>query len=164
MAIGGFLTIADAERGLIIEFLALAFLLAEYYIERHYKGYLRAAVKRAMELERALKPPDSPVVNLGKGKCTTGMISEVLAVQREHVYSFLVGEAHHLLYLLLFIADGALIVYSSSHLGTFVVNVSLSLVALVSLTIAVVVLLARTLRGWNRRGKPPLSECPEPAK
>jgi hypothetical protein len=159
MAIGVFLTISDAEKGLLIEFLALAFLLAEYYIERHYKGYLRAAVKRASALERVLMRQNSPLVDLGKGKRSKGMISEVLSVQREHVYGFFVGEAHHFLYLLLFIVDGALIVYSSYKLGASVyVNVSQWIVALATLIAVGVTLFALAVRGWVKRKKPPLAE------
>ncbi len=151
MAIGGSLTIIDAERGLIIEFLALAFLVAEYYIERQYKGYLGAAVKRAKALETKLIPPDSPKVDLGKGRTTNEMISGVLTVQSRQVYGFLVGQAHHFFYLLLYIADGGLIVYSSYRLGPTVnVEIPLWILALVSLAGSVTALVVAAALGFRK--------------
>jgi hypothetical protein len=118
MAIGAFLA---SPRGLVVEALALAFLFAEYYLATHYRGYLHAVVKRAIALEKLLKPVISPKIVL-EGHGTTGMLSEVIAVQRENAYGFLVAEAHNLLYLLLYAVDSALIIFTLSPLGGSALN------------------------------------------
>src|SRR2546426_2099162 len=66
LAIGGFFAIAtppEPGRGLVIDTLALALLFAEYYLAKHYRGYLHATVNRAMKLEEVLMNQfDSPTI------------------------------------------------------------------------------------------------------
>ena len=122
LAIGGFFASnQQTNRGLVIEALALAFLFAEYYLATHYRGYLHAVVNRAEMLESLLRPAISPRIVLyerkGEKIVTSGMLTEVIGVQRENAYGFLVAEAHKLLYLLLYGVDSALIIFTLSPLG-----------------------------------------------
>ena len=119
LAIGGFFALNSQQRGegLVVESLALAFLFAEYYLASHYRGYLHVTVERAKALEKILKPVTSPPIPFGL--YGNQMISNVIAIQREFVYSFLVAEAHKLLYLLLYGVDGVLIVSTLLFLDPF---------------------------------------------
>jgi len=128
LAIGGFFATNPLDRvqGLVVESLALAFLFAEYYLAGHYRGYLHVTVERAKALETKLKPDESPEIpffdengNVMTSEYGDAMISNVIAIQRELVYHFLVAEAHKLLYLLLYSVDGVLIVSTLFFLDPF---------------------------------------------
>jgi hypothetical protein len=159
LAIGGFFAIAtppEPGRGLVIDTLALALLFAEYYLAKHYRGYLHATVNRAMKLEEVLMNQfDSPTIEFPTGEKTDRMISGVIGVQREWVYGFLVAEAHNLLYLLLFGVDGALIVFTLFLFGTGLSPIIPALIGVILFSIGIY-FLAIIRVGWKNRLKPSL--------
>ena len=158
LAIGGFFASnQQTARGLVIEALALAFLFAEYYLATHYRGYLHAVVKRAEKLETLLMPSNSPRIDLYREnrtmKGTNGMLTEVIGVQRENAYGFLVAEAHKLLYLLLYGVDSALVIFTLSPLGGSGLSLAWPIVLGSILTGAGLYFLVLVRIKWNHREK-----------
>ena len=156
LAIGGFFAIAtppEPGRGLVIDALALALLFAEYYLAKHYRGYLHATVNRATKLEEVImRHFDSPTIEFPTGEKTNRMISGVIGVQREWVYGFLVAEAHNLLYLLLFGVDGALIVFTLFLFGPGLSPIIPVLIGVILFSIGIY-FLAIIRVGWKNRFK-----------
>ena len=157
LAIGGFFASnQQTNRGLVIEALALAFLFAEYFLATHYRGYLHAVVKRAEALENLLIPFNSPRIELyeddeGIKRGTNGMLTEIIGVQRENAYGFLVAEAHNLLYLLLYGVDSALIIFTLSPLSGSGLSVVWAAAIGAALSVAGLYFLILVRIKWNNR-------------
>jgi len=154
LATGGFFAInQQGDRGLVIESLALAFLLAEHYLAKHYRGYLHVVVERAKALESILRPTNSPslFIDLGPYSYYDRMISNVVAVKRELDYSFLVAEAHKLLYLLLYGVDGVLIVFTLFFLNPDGFGTILAIGLGIVIFASEIFFLTQTRVGWKQR-------------
>jgi hypothetical protein len=139
-------------RGILVEFLALALILTEYYLERHYESYLVTAVARAKALEHWIQQ-SYPGLNAISTKINcdsrSDMISTLISYYATQKAGFIKANAHELLYYLLAGVDAVALLLTTFETSEMPSSLSYSL--LTATIIIGGVSFWRIRNGWLRR-------------